>query len=185
MIVALILPLTMLSNCTEKQKQQEQQPSIILENDTTETEDSTMGLIVEVKKKKEMPSKPKKKKHFWDIESYKEGDVLYESTKASYYADYFHGRKTANGETFDMYELTAAHKTLPFGTLVKVTNLKNNKEVIVRINDRGPYIKGREIDLSLQGAEELDMIKAGVVPVKIELVEPIERAISSFNQNDV
>lgn len=90
--------------------------------------------------------------------------------KASYYADKFHGRKTANGETFDMYDYTAAHKELPFNTMIKVTNLNNGKTVVVRINDRGPFIKGREIDLSKGAAEKLDMIKAGVVDVKMEII---------------
>ncbi len=91
-----------------------------------------------------------------------------ESGQASYYGDEFNGRKTANGETYNMNDLTAAHKTLPFGTKVKVTNLKNNKTVIVRINDRGPFKAGRIIDLSKAAAQKIDLIKYGVVDVKIE-----------------
>lgn len=85
---------------------------------------------------------------------------------ASYYADKFHGRKTASGKLFDMNKLTAAHKKLPFGTIIKVTNEKNGKSVIVEINDRGPYVKGREIDLSrkafftIAGSRESGYIKA-------------------------
>lgn len=90
--------------------------------------------------------------------------------KASYYADKFDGRQTSSGETFRNNRLTAAHKSLPFGTLVRVTNLKNNKQVVVRINDRGPYIAGRVIDLSKKAAEEIDMIKNGVVEVKLEVL---------------
>jgi rare lipoprotein A len=91
---------------------------------------------------------------------------------ASYYAEPYHGRKTANGETFDTYqELTAAHKTLPFNTVVKVTNENNGKDVEVRINDRGPFIDGRVIDLSLKAAREIDMVRAGVVPVKLEILK--------------
>ena len=90
--------------------------------------------------------------------------------KASYYADKFHGRTTANGEKFNMHDITAAHKTLPFGTKVKVTNLKNNKSVVVRINDRGPYAKGRIIDLSKAAAKKIDMIADGVANVRIEEV---------------
>ncbi len=89
---------------------------------------------------------------------------------ASYYAHKFHGRKTANGETYDMYGLSAAHKTLPFNTVLEVVNLNNNKSVVVRINDRGPFIKGRDIDLSLGAARKLDMIVDGVVPVKMIFV---------------
>lgn len=89
---------------------------------------------------------------------------------ASYYADKFHGRITANGETFDMYALTAAHRTLPFGTKLKVTSLANNRSVLVRVNDRGPYVKGRVIDLSLGAAKELQMVQNGLVEVKLEVV---------------
>ena len=91
--------------------------------------------------------------------------------KASYYGNEFEGRSTANGDTFSNREFTAAHKSLPFGSMVRVTNIANNKSVIVRINDRGPYAPGRVIDLSKRAAEELDMIRAGVIDVKIELLK--------------
>ena len=98
-------------------------------------------------------------------------DYVYKSSAvASYYADKFHGRKTSNGEIFNMYALTAAHKTLPFNTKVKVTNLSNGKSVIVRINDRGPFVKGREIDLSKAAASKLDMIKSGTAKVKLTII---------------
>ena len=91
---------------------------------------------------------------------------------ASYYAEPYHGRKTANGETFDTYEeLTAAHRTLAFNTVVKVTNESNGRDVEVRINDRGPFIDGRVIDLSLKAAREIDMVRAGIVPVKLDIVK--------------
>lgn len=89
---------------------------------------------------------------------------------ASYYADKFHGRKTANGETFNMNDLTAAHKTLPFGTIVKVTNLKNDKSVVLKINDRGPFVKDRIIDVSLAAAKELDMLGTGTAEVRIDVI---------------
>lgn len=89
---------------------------------------------------------------------------------ASYYADKYQGRKTANGEIFDTAKLTAAHKTLPFGTRVRVTNLDNGKSVDVRINDRGPYVAGRVIDLSPAAARKLDMLRAGVVRVKLDIL---------------
>lgn len=89
--------------------------------------------------------------------------------KASWYGIPFHGRTTANGEKYNMNELTAAHKTLPFGSLVKVTNLINNKSVMVRINDRGPYIRGRTLDLSKAAALKLDMLHQGVASVKMEI----------------
>lgn len=100
-----------------------------------------------------------------------QGDVEVLRGKASYYADKFHGRRTANGELFDMNELTAAHKTLPFGTVVEVTNLVNNRSVVVRINDRGPFVAGRIIDLSKKAAEVIDMINAGVVEVEVRILQ--------------
>ncbi|MFH1049519.1 MAG: septal ring lytic transglycosylase RlpA family protein [bacterium] len=89
----------------------------------------------------------------------------------SYYADKFHGKKTASGEIFDQEDFTAAHRTLPFGTKVLVTNLENNRSVIVRVNDRGPFKKNRLIDLSRAAAEELDMIKSGIVEVEIRILK--------------
>jgi len=89
---------------------------------------------------------------------------------ASYYSEEFHGRKTANGETYDMYGLTAAHKTYPFNTEVRITNISNGKSVVLRINDRMPGYKGRLIDVSFQAARELGMIITGTVNVKIEVL---------------
>ncbi len=90
--------------------------------------------------------------------------------KASYYADKFEGRKTASGEIYKQSKLTAAHRSLPFGTRLKVTNIKNGKSVIVRVNDRGPFVKGRIIDLSKRAASEINLIKMGVAEVKVEQV---------------
>jgi rare lipoprotein A len=90
---------------------------------------------------------------------------------ASYYADEFHGRKTSNGETYDMYKLTAAHRDLPFNTKVKIINLKNNKSVIVRINDRMPNFKNRLIDLSYGAAKQIDMLADGITEVKLEILK--------------
>jgi rare lipoprotein A len=90
--------------------------------------------------------------------------------KASWYGPKFHGKLTANGEIYDQMALTAAHKSLTFGTLLKVTNPRNGRSVIVRINDRGPYIQGRDLDLSKGAAIELGMLKKGVGRVKIEEV---------------
>lgn len=90
-----------------------------------------------------------------------------ESGNASYYADFFNGRKTASGAIFRQRKKTAAHKTLPFGTRVTVMNEKNGKKTKVRINDRGPFVNGRIIDLSKKSARKIGMINDGVVPVKI------------------
>src|SRR5947207_2649262 len=99
---------------------------------------------------------------------------------ASYYAEPYNGRRTANGEIFDTYNaMTAAHKTLPFNTVVRVTNLKNGEEVDVRINDRGPFVKGRIIDLSLAAAKEIDLARAGIAPVKLKVMKsdsPVTKA---------
>lgn len=90
---------------------------------------------------------------------------------ASYYAHDFNGKKTASGEIYDMHKLTAAHRSYPFNTKVRVTNLDNGKSVIVRVNDRGPFKLERIMDLSLGAAEALDMIKSGTARVKLEVVE--------------
>ena len=90
---------------------------------------------------------------------------------ASWYGDFHHGLRTASGEIFDMGELTAAHRTLPLGTHLRVTNLENGRVVRVRVNDRGPYVGGRVLDLSREAARVLDMVERGVVPVRFDLVE--------------
>jgi rare lipoprotein A len=94
---------------------------------------------------------------------------------ASYYSGKHDQRRTASGEKFQSSNLTAAHKTLKFGTLLKVTNLNNNKSVLVTVNDRGPHIKGRIIDLSYVAAKEIDMLRAGTAKVKIEIIEFAEK----------
>ena len=91
--------------------------------------------------------------------------------KASYYHDKFEGRTTASGEIFSNSKMTAAHKTIAFGTRIRVTNLNNGRQVVVVINDRGPFIEGRVIDLSRAAAEALDMIRAGVVDVECEILQ--------------
>lgn len=93
---------------------------------------------------------------------------------ASWYGGKFHGRLTANGETFDTNELTAAHKTLPFGTLVKVTHVADGRSVVVRINDRGPFVEGRIIDLSRAAADAIGLTARGVAPVRVEIVHAVQ-----------
>ena len=87
---------------------------------------------------------------------------------ASWYGPHFHGRETANGEIYDQAAFTAAHKVLKFGTMLRITNPKNDQSVIVRINDRGPYIGGRQLDLSKAAALQLGMMKRGIVRVKVD-----------------
>jgi len=98
---------------------------------------------------------------------------------ASWYGPNFHGKTTSNKEIYDMHDLTAAHKSLPFGTYVVVTNLNNGKTVTVRINDRGPFVKGRIIDLSYAAAKAVDMVGSGTAPVKLEILTEISPSKSS------
>lgn len=104
----------------------------------------------------------------------------FEEGVASWYGPGFHGRRTASGETFDTHELTAAHKTLPFGTLLKVTNLENGKTTTVRVNDRGPYAHGRIIDLSLAAKIELEM--GGLAKVRIEISQPFGKSVPELSE---
>ncbi len=90
---------------------------------------------------------------------------------ASWYGPKFHGRMTANGETFNQMAFTAASKTLKFGTLLKITNLRNKKSVVVRINDRGPYVGGRQLDLSKAAALKLGMVKRGVIRINVKEIK--------------
>jgi len=90
---------------------------------------------------------------------------------SSFYAEDFHGKLTANGEVYDMYGLTAAHKTLPLNTIVRVTNLDNEKSLILRINDRGPYVKGRILDCSYGAAKKLGFLANGTTQVRVEVIE--------------
>ncbi|NND58776.1 MAG: septal ring lytic transglycosylase RlpA family protein [Gammaproteobacteria bacterium] len=91
---------------------------------------------------------------------------------ASWYGGKFHGRNTSNGEVYDMHGMTAAHKTLPLPTWVRVTNLRNGSSVVVRVNDRGPFVKNRLIDLSYEAARRLDMLAAGTTLVEVEAIDP-------------
>ncbi|NOY70297.1 MAG: septal ring lytic transglycosylase RlpA family protein, partial [Deltaproteobacteria bacterium] len=94
---------------------------------------------------------------------------------ASWYGPTFHGKKTANGEIYNMHAMTAAHKTLPLGTVVSVHNLKNGRKIVVRINDRGPFVRGRIIDLSNAAAKKIGMIAQGTAPVEIKALETISK----------
>lgn len=89
---------------------------------------------------------------------------------SSWYGKDFHNKRTSNGEYYNMYAMTAAHKTLPMNTMLRVTNIRNGRQIIVRVNDRGPFVQTRIIDLSHEGAQRLDMIKSGTIPVRIEVI---------------
>ena len=118
-----------------------------------------------VKNKKENLNAGKKDKIKFDKEK-----TVYKGV-SSYYGLKFHGKLTANGEVYDMYGITAAHKEIPFNTVARVTNLDNGKSLILRINDRGPYIDGRILDCSYGAAKKLDFINNGTANVKIEIIE--------------
>jgi len=103
-----------------------------------------------------------------------------EEGNASWYGVPFHGRRASNGETYDMYKLTAAHRTLPFETMVRVTNLSNGKSTVVRITDRGPFVDNRIIDLSFAAAQEVDSVGPGVVPVRVEVLGGVDPTAGFF-----
>lgn len=99
---------------------------------------------------------------------------------ASWYGKDFHGRQTSSGEVYDMYQLTCAHQTLPLGTMVMVTNLENGKSVELKVNDRGPFVKGRIIDVSYAAARMLDMAEKGTAPVKVEVFGPVVEQVQRY-----
>ena len=101
---------------------------------------------------------------------------------ASWYGVPYDGRRASSGEIFDMHALTAAHRTLPFNTWLEVTNLQNGKRVEVRINDRGPFVDGRIIDLSMGAAEKIDMVRAGIVKVRVKVIKPPAASPNSATQ---
>ena len=102
---------------------------------------------------------------------------------ASYYSDLFHGKPTASGELYDKGKMTAAHKTLPFGTMVKVTDLENNRTVQVRVNDRGPFISGRIIELSRSAANSIGLVDKGVSRVKVEILKSASEPVTDAGEN--
>jgi len=103
-----------------------------------------------------------------------------EEGNASWYGTPFHGRRASNGEVYDMYKLTAAHRTLPFETMVRVTNLNNGKSTTVRITDRGPFVENRIIDLSLAAAREIELVGPGVAPVRVEVLGNVDPTVGFF-----
>jgi rare lipoprotein A len=114
---------------------------------------------------------------FFISSAFQQQDTIYKTGKATYYANKFEGRKTTSGEKYRNHKFTAAHKTLPFGTEVTVTNLNNGKSVVVVINDRGPFGKGLTIDLSQSAAKEIGLYGKGIVACKIAYVLPVSANI--------
>lgn len=150
-IISLVIILILFFNCA---------PSPRYKSGTSKkTTKNTSSKVVFTKPSKKIPNYDKNKKTIKGV--------------ASFYGlnDGFHGKETANGEIFDMNAMTAAHKTLPLGSVVRVTNLENGKSVIVRINDRGPYVQGRILDCSYGVARDLDFVNAGTTTVRINVIE--------------
>lgn len=117
-----------------------------------------------------------------------QNDSLFTHGKASFYHDSFQGSETSSGDLYDMNDFTAAHRTLPFNTFVHVTNKQNEKSVVVRVNDRGPFKKSRIIDLTRSAAQKIKMVPFGVVPVKIHVLDLLDNLPvndSTFFENDV
>jgi rare lipoprotein A (peptidoglycan hydrolase) len=145
-----------------------------------ETQQKAEAIAEKVERKSEQTEKAEGKDNLVEdsvkVKETKQGDAVVEQVgEASYYGKGFHGKETASGEIFDQNDLTAAHPTLPLGTEAKVTNLKTGKSVEVEINDRGPYTKGRDIDLSKEAAKEIGLTKDGAAPVKVEAKVPDEK----------
>ncbi|MEW6347972.1 MAG: septal ring lytic transglycosylase RlpA family protein [Thermodesulfobacteriota bacterium] len=115
-----------------------------------------------------------KGKKYYPLDKVARGTV--QKGTASWYGPGFHGKATSSGEIYDMHAMTAAHSILPLGTVVRVVNLENRKNVTVRINDRGPFIGDRVLDLSLGAAKKLDIVKPGTAPVKLTVVKSGDRA---------
>ncbi len=115
------------------------------------------------------PENQKKEGHI--VNNSKKEEPIYQTGIASWYGGYFHGRDTASGEVYDKNEISAAHKTLPFGTIVKVKNLENGRELTLKINDRGPFVKGRIIDLSEEAAKQLGFRNKGTAKVSISIIK--------------
>lgn len=143
--------------------------SAILVKETTVTTGQTIEMSTETAIKVEKKEEEKIEKY--NLENYIAVEGSEQKGKATYYSKKFHGRKTTSNEKFSIYKYTGAHRTLKFGTLVKVTNVDNGKSVIVRINDRGPFTKGKIIDLSPVAFEELANLNKGILNVKIEIVK--------------
>ena len=137
---------------------------------------ATKSVKAEAKKPAVKSAKKKAKKPLSLTEKYKNTPRKHlQSGVASYYADKFNGRRTANGERFDNTAMTAAHPSLPFGTLIEVTNMRNGKKVVVRVNDRGPYTHARVLDLSRNAARQLGMHNTGTAKVKVAVLDKNKR----------
>ncbi|WP_156300467.1 septal ring lytic transglycosylase RlpA family protein [Streptobacillus canis] len=141
-----------------------------IKGENEEKKDENFNLNIELKEQSQPVEEVKEEEKENTVEEVVE-EKVYQTGIASYYGERWNGRKTASGEIFDTWKISAAHKKLPFGTKVKVTNLRNGKSIVVRINDRGPYIKGRVIDLSKAAFKQIEDLNKGITKVKLEIVK--------------
>lgn len=172
--IFIILSIFILSNCSFFYG--------LIKNNSHEILDSAPDILLDKNKIIDAVPKIEKKSPRGNPDSYVQFGKTYKVMKtamgykerggASWYGTKFHGNQTSNGERYNMYHMTAAHKSLPLPTYVKVTNLENGLEIIVRVNDRGPFHSGRIIDLSYAAATKLDMLKKGTAKVEIEAIDP-------------
>ena len=162
--IVYILIILLLTSCTPAPRYNSNANKVINSKKNENLKDNKKKTQTTSKSKSTKPNKKKKQPKF-DIDK-----KVYQGL-SSYYGKKFHGKLTANGEVYDMYGLTAAHKTFPLNTICRVTNLSNGKSLILRINDRGPYVGDRILDCSYGAAKKLDFITEGVTEVKIEIME--------------
>jgi rare lipoprotein A len=173
--------LILASGCGGRKPIVASRPSVPVATPSDTEEDAKRSTSTEVPPRpkpapKSKPAAPKR-----GVPSDSSGSAIYtEEGNASWYGAPFHGRKSSNGETYDMNKMTAAHRTLPFDSMVRVTNLNNGKTAMVRITDRGPFVDNRIIDLSRAAAQEIESIGPGIVPVRIEVLSGPDPAAGYF-----
>ncbi|MBS1841324.1 MAG: septal ring lytic transglycosylase RlpA family protein [Acidobacteria bacterium] len=164
-----ILALTVAGGCGGRRPIVNRGPTQPVSTPAETEEEAKRSTSVEPQPKPATPA-PARKSKAADIPAATPNSIYTEEGNASWYGAPFHGRKASNGETYDMNKMTAAHRTLPFNSMVRVTNLNNGKSTTVRITDRGPFVDNRIIDLSKAAAQEIESIGPGVVPVRIEVL---------------
>ena len=177
MILALSIAALVLSGCASNEKSKSSGSRYSIKNDHGPSAPVDVSSVPDAVPKVESKSRGGNKSTYKVLGKYysvlSASDGYRESGGASWYGNKFHGHLTSNGEIYDMYKMTAAHKSLPIPTYVKVSNLKNGRQVIVRVNDRGPFHNGRIIDLSYAAASKLGMLRSGTAQVEVEAINPV------------
>jgi rare lipoprotein A len=170
--------LLLAAGCAAKKPVVDRNPPVSSQPSTSAAETSEAGKNANPHASSAVPATPRAKKPKTPQTPAPAGYT--EEGNASWYGDPFHGRHAANGEIYDMNKMTAAHRTMPFETVVRVTNLNNGKSTTVRITDRGPFVDNRIIDLSRAAAQEIDSIGPGVVPVRLEVLGNVDVTAGYF-----